>query len=416
MSRRIVVLSLDWLRAKDPRTTLGQASLLAQLTEAPELEVVPLSRAVNAPEFDEQELLDATLAACRGADDLAVGVYVWNEGVVQRLLGGLRRGGFGGRIILGGPQISFVEPGVMARYPAADLGVRGAGEEALLALARGVAPAQVAGVVAQGGADLGAQAKPSLDALASPILTGVLPVGRFMRWETQRGCAFACTFCQHRAPDNRVGRGPLAPARVRAEIGALIAGGAQDIAVLDPIFQSNPSKNDILRRFAEGGFRGRLSLQSRFEMIDEAHLDAAAGLNVRFEFGLQTTHAAEGRAVRRINDMEKVERAIGQLHRRGLSFEVSLIYGLPEQTPESFAASLDWCGRMGVPVVRAFPLMLLRGSELERQRARWNLRENNDVLPLVVESDSFSEAGWQQMRAMAEAVDGGPVRVGLRAA
>jgi hypothetical protein len=42
----------------------------------------------------------------------------------------------------------------------------------------------------------------------------------------------------------------------------------------------------------------------------------------------------------------------------------------------------------------------------ERQRARWNLRENNDVLPLVVESDSFSEAGWQQMRAMAEAILG----------
>ena len=179
----------------------------------------------------------------------------------------------------------------------------------------------------------------------------------------------------------------------------------RDIAVLDPIFHTNPAAVDILRQFGEAGFGGRISLQSRFELIDDDFLDACAGLDVRLEFGLQTVQRAEMRAVGRMNDLLKADAVIGALHRRGIPFEVSLIYGLPEQTLASFKASVRWCQERAVPTLKAFPLMLLRGTGLDRDRARWGLVESADDVPVVVRSSSFSRSDWEAMRSVAERLD-----------
>lgn len=402
---RVIVVSLDWLRPKDPRRSLGHASILARLAQAPELEVTSVERAVNAPGFDRRELLQTLLSAAQGETTLALGVYVWSEEVVQWLLPALRRGGFTGRILLGGPQITYAPAGVLSLYPDADLAIRGPGEDALLAALRSPDPTKVPGVIVRNGGDRCVQAKSELGALPSPILDGVLPVQPFMRWETQRGCIYACTFCQHRTPNRDSRPGLLAQSRVNREIEAMVLGGADDIAVLDPIFHTNPAAPDILRRFAALGYTGRLSLQSRFELIDDTFLDACTDLDVRLEFGLQTIHPPEMRAVRRMNKLQDAERVIVELHRRGMPFEVSLIYGLPEQTLASFAASVRWCEERGVPVVRAFPLMLLRGTGLDQDRARWGLVESDDVVPVVIRSDTFTEPDWREMRSIAQALD-----------
>lgn len=399
-SRRLVLLSLDWLRAKDPRVSLGHGSILARLRQVEALEVVPVRWAVNAPGFDRREVLAGVRDALAGGGDLAVGVYVWNDEVVRWLLAALRRSGFGGRIVLGGPQISYAPPGIAEVYPEADALVRGYGEQALVEVICGER-SSIPGVVWRGGPDHGAPARVELEALPSPLLSGLVPVQAFMRWETQRGCPYVCSFCQHREPGARLRQRTLSPGRIAAEIEALVFGGARDIAVLDPIFNANPDAGAILHRFSELGYTGRLSLQSRFELLDEEFLEACAALDVRLEFGLQTVQPSEMRAVRRINQLERVERGIEQLHARGIAFEVSLIYGLPTQTLETFRHTVGWCRARGVDRLQAFPLMLLRGTELERSRARWGLVESDDDIPVVVESNSFSRQDWHQMQAIA---------------
>lgn len=398
--RRVVLVSLDWIRPKDPRTSLGHASLLARLAGMPGVEVVPIAFAVNDPAFRREVALEAILDAAGTDAGVAIGAYVWNEPVVQWLLPQLRANGVRGRIILGGPQISYSPPGLEAVYPDADLFVRGYGEDALAALlaSDGVG---IAGVTRAGADHTETTATVDLERLPSPLLTGVLPATPFLRWETQRGCLYACTFCQHRESGARLRRTTLASTRIDGEIEFMVRAGVRDIAVLDPIFQSNPACVDILRRFGDLGYTGRLSLQSRFEQVDEDFVAACRPLDVRLEFGLQTTHVAEMRAVGRRNDLAKAERVIAALHQHGVAFEVSLIYGLPEQTPESFAASVRWCQERGVPQIRAFPPMLLRGTQLDRDRARWRLVESDDPIPVVVSSSTFSREGWQAMSAFA---------------
>lgn len=403
--RPVVLVSLDWIRPKDPRTSLGHASILARLAADARVDVRPVAFAVNDPAFRREVVLDAVVDAAGVDADIAIGAYVWNEPIVQWLLPALRASGLRGRIILGGPQISYSPPGLEAVYPDADLFVRGYGEDALAAVVSSDALG-LPGVTRAGADRTGATAQIDLERLPSPLLTGVLPVTPFLRWETQRGCVYACSFCQHRESGSRLRRTTLASARVSREIELMVGSDVRDIAVLDPIFQSNPACVDILRRFAELGYTGRLSLQSRFEQVDDDFVAACRPLDVRLEFGLQTIHPAEMRAVGRRNDLAKAERVIAALREHGVGFEVSLIYGLPEQTPESFAASVRWCLDRGVPTIRAFPLMLLRGTGLDRDRAKWALVESDDAIPVVVASSTFSREGWAAMKRLANELQG----------
>ena len=102
------------------------------------------------------------------------------------------------------------------------------------------------------------------------------------------------------------------------------------------------------------------------------------------------------------NNMAKVEAVIGKLHERAIDFEVSLIYGLPLPTLESFRESVSWCRERQVPRIKAWPLMLLRGTPLYNQKATYGLRKSTDLrLPLVIASNSFSETDYAAMQQLA---------------
>lgn len=409
MDRTIVLVDLYWTRDKDPRVPLGHASLLASLRHVPGVTTQSIVVPVNLARVDPDQLAERVLAAAAGppdAVDVAIGAYVWAEEILKELLAILRRRGFRGRIILGGPQISYSGPGLERLYPEADVFVRGYGETALTSLAQAPGRPSIVGVHHAGDEGPCSQTTVDLDAIPSPWLTGVVPIEgqRFIRWETQRGCPYRCTFCQHREPGARLVRRQLARTRILDEIALFCRHDVREIAVLDAIFNIGSGATDILHAFAEGGFRGRVSPQCRAEFVTPDFLDAAARLDTRLEFGLQTIHAAEGAAIDRRNQIEKVDQALAEVRRRAIPHEVSLIFGLPEQTLDSFLASVRWCLERRVPVIKAFPLMLLRGTPLERARHRWSLRERGVSMPVVVASNSFDEDDWAQMARISEAL------------
>jgi len=408
--RRVILIALDWHRPKDPRLPLGHASLAARLATTPGVELIHGAFDVNSPggqpEFVAKQILEHALARPAAEVDLAVGAYVWNEAVVQRLLPLIRQGGFHGRIVLGGPQISYAGPGLETLYPEADAFVRGAGEDALAALATSNSSTAIPGVHFAGRLDREENARVRLRAQPSPWLTGTcsVPASGFARWETQRGCPFRCAFCQHRDPGSRPACQHADENRLIAEQELLVRQGAQEIAVLDPVFSSSKRSVSVLDRFSQLGFRGRLELQAHFDLIRAPLLDACQRLDTCLELGLQTIHPAEQAAIGRRNDLDHASSVLAELQARGIACEVSLIYGLPEQTPESFRATLAWLLERRVPVIKAYPLMLLRGTGLDRKRERWGLEEDGAPIPRVVRSHSFDEQDWQRMHALAQAL------------
>ncbi|WP_165873520.1 B12-binding domain-containing radical SAM protein [Parasulfuritortus cantonensis] len=411
MRRRLVIIALPWMRKHDDLAPLGHASLVAALRLCTNVDVRQVINPVNHDGFSLDGLVAGVLAELEGIPqehvDIGIGAYVWNDEYVKYLLRSLRSHGFQGRIIMGGPQVSYAGAGIDHIYPEADVFVRGHAELALCALVQARGRPRIKGIHYSGEDDLCEQAETDMVRLPSPWLNGTIQLGKqsSVHWETQRGCNFHCSFCQHRQPNAHTIVSRMSNSRVEDEIDLFCDVGVKRISVLDPIFNSDPVRAPhILQQFAQRGFQGELSLQCRLEMVDDRFLEAAKTLNVSLEFGLQSIHKREYLAVGRPNNMRKVEQTLQKVRRANIRHEVSLIYGLPEQTLESFESSVDWCLRQRIPVIKAFPLLLLRGTELEAKRDDWSFMTMEGRVPIVVSARSFSRMEWQEMERIASAL------------
>ncbi len=108
MTRKLLLLALDWTRKKDPPISLGQASILANLLKYG-VNVQSQSYSVNHDDFSPEKVTKFILENSAANTDVAIGAFVWNEKYLQQILNNLKKENFAGRIILGGPQISYVK-------------------------------------------------------------------------------------------------------------------------------------------------------------------------------------------------------------------------------------------------------------------------------------------------------------------
>ena len=190
--------------------------------------------------------------------------------------------------------------------------------------------------------------------------------------ETKRGCPYRCNFCAHRELEkNSVVFADLQ--RVFAELDLFKEKQVGRINVLDPIFNVGPDYLEVVRYMNQIDLASEVTFQIRGELLDgpkgKEFLDLVQKINANFEFGLQTIHPAEYQAINRPNDLGKMSRVLTDMRVRGISYEVSLISGLPHQTEQSLHESQQFLLDHGCKPenIKVFPLMLLRGTELYEQ-------------------------------------------------
>jgi radical SAM superfamily enzyme len=150
-------------------------------------------------------------------------------------------------------------------------------------------------------------------------------------------------------------------------------------------------------------------LQTKFELIKgekgKQFLDLAAEINAYLEFGIQTIVESECNAINRHNDKTFIKNVLRELKARKINYEVSLIYGLPTQTVDTFQYNIDFLQSNGCENITAYPLMLLKGTELYEQKKLWKFveRKMGDFhLPTVVSSNTFSERDWLKMKEISD--------------
>ena len=176
---RLVLVEFPWGRDKDPRVPLGHASMLAMVTNLPNVSCKSFVRPINSSNFNVESIKHEILYELTksGEDaDIAFGVYVWCEDVIKSILAFLRANNYHGRIILGGPQISYSESGLETVYPEADIFVRGYGEFAIAALMTNQNKINHTGVHYAGDVDKLEQTVVDLDLCPSPWLEGIIEV------------------------------------------------------------------------------------------------------------------------------------------------------------------------------------------------------------------------------------------------
>lgn len=327
-------------------------------------------------------------------DGLALGCYVWNTNLIEPLIQQLKERGFKGNIILGGYQIH--ESSCETLYPNGDIYLPSYAEASL-------PEAFMQDKLLN---KLILTNKFEFTSRHSPYLNGSIELAEYqpmVHWETQRGCFYACSFCAHRdVTNNKVH--DFSMETIKKELRLFKEKNVQRINVLDPIFRKGRRSYEILEYAIEIGLKAELVFQVRFEDINVRLLALFSELNTHLEFGLQTAIKSESIVINRRNNIDKVSSAISMLQSKNMSFEVSLIYGLPTQTLESFFESINFLQRRGVSNIKAFPLMLLEGTQLAADKELFGIKEgyiDNSGIPHVIESDSFTNEEWKAMRALA---------------
>src|SRR6185369_17816283 len=114
---KIALVSLDWIRKKDPSIALGHACIKASLLQS----FIPSQLTIkdhtinlfqNTLPFDKLCTKVTRQILSTSPDLIAFGVFVWNETYTQQVLNLLRNQyKYKGLILCGGPQISYAPKG-----------------------------------------------------------------------------------------------------------------------------------------------------------------------------------------------------------------------------------------------------------------------------------------------------------------
>ena len=276
--------------------------------------------------------------------------------------------------MLGGPEISYGDEKLKEEYQEADYFVKGDGEEAFYKIVEEVTlgtRVDYPGVYTQKSVcfDIVAQVK-NLDFIPSPYQTEQVReklLGKtFIRWQTQRGCYFKCTFCAFTNPQS-ISR-EVSAEKVETDLWYFKEQGIQEVAVLDPIFFVHKKRAlKILSMIAKILPETRFEIQTRLEHLNEEIIDAVAKLNIVLECGIQTLNPDIQNVISRHNNKRVVLENLRLLQERQVPLEAHLIYGLPLQTADSLLEDIDIIMSYKPSKMRIFPIILLKGTAMYEQ-------------------------------------------------
>ena len=305
--------------------------------------------------------VEAALEQLRDADVVGFSLYVWNERLtleVARRLKAERPDIF---IIFGGPQVPDRSEAFLRAHPFIDVVCHGEGEPTFLKLIEQARARDFSGVQGTSHLDAGGRFvhQPRLErmrevaSIPSPYLEGVFkpliaahPEEVWIAlWETNRGCPFACTFCDWgSATQSKVFQFDLP--RLKRELDWFSEHRIEFIFCCDANFGILPRDIEIAQAAAENkrvfGYPKALSVQNTKNATERAYLTqkilSDAGLSKGVALALQSVDMHTLEAIKRQNiSLSTYEELQKRFTRDRVATYSDLILGLPGETYESFA-------------------------------------------------------------------------------
>jgi anaerobic magnesium-protoporphyrin IX monomethyl ester cyclase len=309
-------------------------------------------------------------------------------------------------IVAGGPTATFSYDLLLRRSPAFDACVRHHGEEVSLSLIERVCSDQsrslrdvpqlalrVNGDVILTDSSSGERNGPrngALDRFPSPYLTGAIKpeLGPQVGLTTSRGCPFRCSYCNFSAMSTRLVEYHSIERIVSelTEIDHSLAGRRLPtrLEFFDDVFTVNRSRTLELCTAIEMARLENLTFwcETRADLVDEEVLEhlARAGVS-EINFGLESTddrvldaiHKLRGGRSRHQEFLGQVKRAVLEARAVGIAPFVSLIFGLPEETPEIAHRTLDFIESLPLEGYSHNFLHVEPGTELWRTHAQYGI-------------------------------------------
>lgn len=322
----------------------------------------------------------------RGADILCFSCYIWNLDYIEELVRDMAKLRPDMPIWLGGPEVSYDAPDVLARLPEVTGVMKGEGEETFAGLCRcyhgcegeslrslrGIAFRDTDGTVRDN------PWRPVMDLNDVPFVYHHMEMFRnkIIYYESSRGCPFSCSYCLS-SVDKQLRFRDLGT--VRRELQFFIDQEVPQVKFVDRTFNCRHEHAAAIWKYIAEHDRGitNFHFEVAADLLNEEELEILGSMRpglVQLEIGVQSTNPDTIREIRRTMDFGRVRRAVERIREKGnIHQHLDLIAGLPFEDMESFARSFDDVYALGPEQLQLGFLKVLKGSYMEEKKQEYGL-------------------------------------------
>ena len=348
----------------------------------------------------------------RNCDIIAFSCYIWNIEYIEKICQMIRQKAPHMIMILGGPEVTYEPTYFLELFPV-DYIISGEGEEVFPQLLEAIENRRtvnipgvsdrhhISSIVAV--ADL-----KYVESLDSPyqLSQDQKDQGkRILYFETSRGCPFQCQYCLSSLEQ---GLRFFSEDYLKKQLDIICQSPVQTIKFLDRSFNADAKHAIMILDYIFQHHRPGQQFQFEInaDVLNQKIIDfikdyAPQGL-LRFEIGIQSTYEPTNRAVKRMQNFERLSEVVKMLMDDGkCDLHLDLIAGLPYETYERFIQSFDEVFAFRAKELQLGFLKLLRGTSLRNQADDYGYVYQNEPPYEMIENKWLSHEEMKKIH-MAE--------------
>ena len=316
----------------------------------------------------------------RRPDAIGFSCYIWNWNVIQQLIVEVHKLLPKMPIWLGGPEVSFHSEDILVKYPMVTGVMVGEGEETFCQLLKHYVSREgdlkdIAGLVIEDGAT---PVRGTTDLSKIPFLYEDLSAfeNRIVYYESSRGCPFRCSYCLS-SIDKTVRLRDIE--LVQKELQFFLDRKLPQVKFIDRTFNCNHNHAMAIWQYILEHDNGvtNFHFEIAADLLKEEEVALLSKMRpglVQLEIGVQTTNPKTLSEIRRVMDIDKLEKIVEALSAgNNIHLHLDLIAGLPYEDYESFGASFDRVYRMRPEQLQLGFLKILKGSYMEEMAEQYGL-------------------------------------------
>lgn len=317
----------------------------------------------------------------RKPDVIGFSCYIWNIGMVEKLMGELHKLLPNLPVFLGGPEVTYDADKLLRKYPYLTGIFIGEGEATFAQVVKYYVKKNpeslkdIPGLMLRSG--MTPERKP-LNLTDVPFLYDDMApfTNRIIYYETQRGCPFRCSYCLS-SIDKTVRFRDIEV--VKKELAFFLEKKVKQVKFVDRTFNCNHDHAMAVWQYLYDHDNGVTNFHFEIagDILREDEIALVAKMRpglVQFEIGVQSTNTDTLREIRRVMDIEKQKQVVAALKAaHNVHIHLDLIAGLPYEDYDSFARSFDDVYAMEPEQLQLGFLKVLKGSYMAEMAESYGL-------------------------------------------
>jgi len=317
----------------------------------------------------------------RKPDAIGFSCYIWNIGMVEKLMGELHKLLPQLPVFLGGPEVTYDADKLLRKYPYLTGIFIGEGEATFAQVVKYYVKKNpesledIPGLMLRSG--MTPERKP-LNLTDVPFLYDDMApfTNRIIYYETQRGCPFRCSYCLS-SIDKTVRFRDIEV--VKRELAFFLEKKVKQVKFVDRTYNCNHDHAMAVWQYLYEHDNGVTNFHFEIagDILREDEIALVAKMRpglVQFEIGVQSTNTDTLREIRRVMDIGKLKQVVAALKAaHNVHIHLDLIAGLPYEDYDSFARSFDDVYAMEPEQLQLGFLKVLKGSYMAEMAESYGL-------------------------------------------